>query len=203
MKGGSDSSAMEAMIQATIKAEKSRECSKVSVAWQATLDDMIVKPTWIEKDAPFFGKPYQKSLNKGEATSKEVWTNEQALHYRKSRNLVKIASPPRVISLDSSFLSERIDSLQNLALVGKWHFPEMDNADMRKCLNDRWKPLICYTPIISRLMKEWYCFHFLKVSDLEVVFNKPWVHGRSFLYLFRWYIGFDPLKNNHQIILFV
>lgn len=66
---------------------------------------------------------------------------------------------------------------------------------MRKWLEDQWKPLIGYTPIISRLMKEWYCFHFLKASDLEAVFKSPWVCGRRFLALFRWYIGLDPLKN--------
>lgn len=105
--------------------------------------------------------------------------------------------------MDSSHLSERIDSLQNLALVGRWHFAKMDNAAMRKWLDDRWKPLIGYTPIISRLMKEWYSFHFLKASDLEIVFKGPWVCGRSFLALYRWYIGFDPLKNTSNHLIWV
>lgn len=122
MIGGSDSSAMEAMFQATITTKKAREGSTVSTEWQAMVDNMIVKPAWTEKVAPLSEKPHQKYLNKGKTTSKEVRTNEQALHYNKSKNPVKSASPPKAISLDSSFLSERIDSLQNLSLVGKWQF---------------------------------------------------------------------------------
>lgn len=66
---------------------------------------------------------------------------------------------------------------------------------MRKWLTDKWALLIGYTPVISRLMKEWYSFHFLKASDLETILIRPWIFGRSFLSLFRWYMGFDPLKN--------
>lgn len=63
-------------------------------------------------------------------------------------------------------------------------------------------PIIGYTPIISRMMKEWYSFHFQKQEDLERVLVKPWVYGRSFLSLSRWYMGFDPLKNtpSHSLI---
>lgn len=92
-------------------------------------------------------------------------------------------------------LTERIDSLKKLLLVGKWQFPEMEDQDMRKWLSGKWAPLIGYTPIISRLMKDWYSFHFLKESDVEIIFKNPWVYGRSFLALSRWYAGFDPLKN--------
>lgn len=44
-------------------------------------------------------------------------------------------------------------------------------------------------------MKEWYLFHFLAAGDVEAILKKPWVFKRSFLALYRWYIGFDPLKN--------
>jgi len=44
-------------------------------------------------------------------------------------------------------------------------------------------------------MKEWYCFHFLSASDLNTIQKRPWVHRRSFLALYRWYIGYNPLKN--------
>lgn len=66
---------------------------------------------------------------------------------------------------------------------------------MRKWLELQWKPLIGYTPIISNLMKEWYCFHFLNASDVETIQKHPWVHIRSFLALYKWYFGFNPLKN--------
>lgn len=55
--------------------------------------------------------------------------------------------------------------------------------------------MIGYTPIISNLMKEWYCFHFLNVADVDAILKGPWVFRRSFLAFYRWYIGYDPLKN--------
>jgi len=70
MEGGSDSSATEAMVQATILAEKAREESKVSARWQATVDDMIVKPAWLEKDVPPSIRPYQNAFSKREPSVK-------------------------------------------------------------------------------------------------------------------------------------
>lgn len=115
--------------------------------------------------------------------------------YNKSGNPVKTIASPSAIKLDSVHLIERIESLQNLALIGRWHFPEMNDAEMRKWLAIHWKPVIGYIPIISNLMKEWYFFHFLNVADVDAILKGPWVFRRSFLSLCRWYIGYDPLKN--------
>lgn len=88
-----------------------------------------------------------------------------------------------------------IESLQEYALVGRWHFPEMDDTKMRHWVELQWKPLIDYTPIVARLLKEWYCFHFLSTNDLEAIQNHPWVYGRSFLALRKWYMGYNLLEN--------
>lgn len=71
----------------------------------------------------------------------------------------------------------------------------MNDAEMRKWVTVHWKPVIGYTPIISNLMKEWYCFHFLNVTDVDAILKGPWVFKRRFLALYRWYIGYDTLKN--------
>lgn len=71
----------------------------------------------------------------------------------------------------------------------------MNDVQIRKWLGARWRSLIGYTPTIVRLMKDWYSFHFQKMKDLYIVWKLPWVYGRSFLALHRWYIGFDPLRN--------
>lgn len=155
------------------------------------MEDMIINPACHEIHIPF--EHTSGVLKKGKDFSRK--DGPPNLFFNKSRNPVKTVPPPKAISLDNVVLIERIDSLKNLALVGKWNFPEMGEADMRKWLTDKWSPLIGYTPIISRLMKEWYSFHFLKASDLETILHNPWVFGRSFLALSRWYIGFDPLKN--------
>ena len=44
-------------------------------------------------------------------------------------------------------------------------------------------------------MKDWYCFNFLDADDAEAIQCRPWVYKRSFLALYRWYIGFNPLNN--------
>lgn len=66
---------------------------------------------------------------------------------------------------------------------------------MRKWLDNFWKPVIGYVPVISSLMREWYCFHFLNAADAEAIQIRPWIFKRSFLALYRWYIDFNPLKN--------
>jgi len=126
---------------------------------------------------------------------KEKVMREHASRYNKNQNPVKTTPLPATIKLDNIHLTEHIESLQELALVGRWHFSEMDDARMRKWLGVQWKPLIGYIPIVSNLMKEWYCFHFLSSSDIDTIQKRPWAHRRSFLALYRWYIGYNPLKN--------
>lgn len=99
---------------------------------------------------------------------------------------------PTAIKLNSIYLTDRIASLQENALVSRWHFLEMDEAKMRKWIGLQWKPLLGYIPIIAKLMKD--CFHFLSVGDLDIIQNLPWVYGKSFLALYKWYIGYNPLK---------
>lgn len=110
----------------------------------------------------------------------------------------KITPPPSAICLDGVKLKDEIASLQSRALIGKWHFPDMSDEQMRAWLSARWNPLLGYTPTIVRLMRDWYSFHFLEVKDLYIIWGLPWVHGRSFLALHRWFIGFDPLRNTPQ-----
>jgi len=177
----SDSSATRALVQAAIQAEEAWEKAPSLTGWQATVEDMIINPSY--KDSLRYNK---KCFGKDGSPSS---------FFNKSKNPVKTIPPRKAVSVEDATLANRIDSLKNLALVGKWQFPEMGDSDMRKWLAEKWSPLLGYTPIISRLMKEWYSFHFLKTQDLELILNNPWVSGRSFLALSRWYIGFDPLKN--------
>lgn len=125
---------------------------------------------------------------------------DEHVHPRHKHNHhpAKNTPPPPTINLDSVSLADRIASLQSRALIGKWHFPDMEDDQMRTWLGSIWRPLIGYVPIIVRLMKDWYSFHFLKVKDLDTIWALPWVHGRSFLALHRRYIGFNPLQNTPQ-----
>jgi len=160
MEDASDSSATRALVQAAILAEEAQTKSSNLTGWKVTVEDMIINPVCKEVH----------KLKKREFSSK---AGSPSSFFNKAKNPVKTEPPSKATALDGATLSERIDSLKNLALVGKWQFPEMGDLDMRKWLSDKWTPLIGYTPIISRLMKEWYSFHFLKASDANFILNNP------------------------------
>jgi len=146
MEGGSDVSVTEAMIQVSIQDEKEWGAATLSEGWKSTLDDMVIQSSMPDTD-------------KDRDQSQKV-LHEHANRYNKAWNPVKTTPPYATLKLDSVHLTEHIESLQDLALVGRWHFPEMDDASMRKWLESQWKLLIGYLPIVSKLMKEWYCFRF-------------------------------------------
>lgn len=183
-----DSPTTLALIQATIEAESEREKAAQVNSWQASVDEMILIPEVSEKitplpleQLPFAGDIHPK-INRPKKD--RVQGNEQP--YNNHRNPVRTVPPPNAITVNSAPLKERIDNLQKLALVGRWHFPEMSEEVTRKWLADKWIPAIGYVPVISRLMKDWYSFHFQKTSDMEFIITRPWVSGRSFLALSRW-----------------
>lgn len=66
---------------------------------------------------------------------------------------------------------------------------------MRNWLGTKWKSLLGYISTIVRLIKNWYSFHFLSMEDFETIRSIPWVHGKNFLALHNWYIGYNPLHN--------
>lgn len=193
----SDSPAMKALFVAAIESESAREFASRDSDWHATLSDML--PTGL-RDPPFLGSHASLQQKNGPLPSR--------VHHGQGRNRykqnvpVKTVPPPKAVSVSGSSLTERIESLRKHALVGKWYFPEMNEEEMRNWISTTWIPIIGYAPIISRLMKDWFSFHFQKESDLELALSRPWVSGRSFLSLSRWYLGFDPLKNtpSHSMI---
>lgn len=134
-------------------AEKVWATDKNSGGWRSTLDNMAVHPSLLDA----YGVPSEGS-SRAHKYHVDKGPHAHSL-YNKSRNPVKTSAPAPAIVLDNAHLTERIDGLQNLALVGPWHFPEMNDNEMRKWIAAHWKPVIGYTPIISHLMKEWYCFH--------------------------------------------
>lgn len=177
----SDSPATGALFRVAIEAEVARDDATQDLSWHATVNEMLSPKLFHDSKSGF-----TSSKSKGYVHGR---------HPRKPRESVKTIPPPKVASVTCSSLSQRIDSLQKHSLVGKWYFPEMNEESMRKWITGSWSPLIGYTLIISRLMKDWLSFHFQKASDLELILNRPWVYGRSFLSLSRWFMGFDPLKN--------
>lgn len=133
MEGGSNVSAMEAMIRATIQAEKVWGSENSKGGWKSMLDDVVFQSTRHVDD-------------KDRAWSHKV-LHEEAKRYNNARILVKTTPPPAALKFDSVHLSDQIDSLQDLALVGRWHFIEMDDFAMRKWLEAQWKSLIGYFPL--------------------------------------------------------
>lgn len=169
MEGVYDSIAMEYLVNVVEVVEHAW-----SAATLATLDEMVIKPSTSRDGSSMMDKDRK---------------------YNKQHKPAKTSHSPQALRIDIAQLNERIDSLQKKALIGKWHFPEMSDSDMRNWLANFWKPVIGYVSVISSLMKDWYCFNFLNTADAEAIQSRSWVFKRSFLALYRWYIGFNPLKN--------
>ena len=165
-------------------------------SWQSTVVDMLRIPQFSASiPSSLHVPPLSATPIPGKQNRCDQPSLGQEKDYNAHRNPIKLAPPPKAITICNSSLRLRVESLQLRALVRKWHFPEMTDGEMRAWIAEKWIPCISYVPIISRLMKDWYSFHFQTSSDLDFILQQPWVSGRSFLALTRWFLGFDPLKN--------
>lgn len=157
----SDSSATEAMIQAATNAESAHVKARLSSDWQSTLGDMLIRPSVPQVDVDVCvgkkGEPSRSYNRKGNENSRK---DLDEVSFQKFQKPIKTVLPPADIRINSHHLVERINSLQEKALIGHWHFPEMNDSKMRGWLTAQWKPIIGYVPIIAGLLKDWYCFHF-------------------------------------------
>lgn len=133
-----DTSITEAMILATIQAENCHSSAMLSNDWHAKLEDMVVHLSSPSKDVDSGGLSMSAKSRKGKqklVQQKDFWQKKNADFetsngYNKNTKPVKTSSPLAAIKLDSIFLTDHIESLQNLALIGRWHFPHMDDSEM-------------------------------------------------------------------------
>lgn len=93
-------------------------------------------------------------------------------HPRHPAHAIKITKPAPNLAFWFEELSDRINNMQNWALVGKWHFSKMDDSAMR-VLHSKWHVLLDYMPTVVRLLNGWYNFHFLCQEDLEKIQSIP------------------------------
>ena len=71
-------------------------------------------------------------------------------------------------------LLDKVISLQKYALVGIWYFSDLLEEEMRDWVESKWKTLLDYAPMVSKLVNSWYNFHFLCQEDLEKILR---LHG--------------------------
>lgn len=166
-----DSPATMALLQASIKAESVREKSDKPYSWHSTVEDMFHIPEIGTAFSPHSLDPPrpEEAMHVKQNRPKNRTSLEPDQAYNRHRNPIKTVPPRKAIMVNNTSLKKRIDSLQSLVLVERWHFPEMSDEKMRTWLAEKWIPYIGYVPIISRLMKDWYSFHFQKSSDLEFI----------------------------------
>lgn len=74
----------------------------------------------------------------------------------------------------------------------------MTKSDMQDWVKKQWYHILQYNPKVSLLMSGWFVIHFLHHNDVEHIRKSPWVSGRSFLKLHRWYVGFNPLSETSR-----
>lgn len=125
-------SVASALVRATLEAEKVHVSESANAEWAASLYTEIFPAS--QKDLTPKG---------GDFTS---------LPKRKHNRPIKSSPPPEAINLDGPLLLDRISSLQKRALVGRWHFPSMDESQFRSWIMAKWAPLLGYSPTIVRVM---------------------------------------------------
>lgn len=91
--------------------------------WKSTIDDVVVQPSMPNADTDREGIQREKSLSKDnkkiDFQQKEKVSREHASRYNKAQNPVKTNPLRAVIKLDNIHLTEHIESLRDLSLVGK------------------------------------------------------------------------------------
>lgn len=83
----------------------------------------------------------------------------------------------KLLSFGNDVLWDKVISLQNRALVGRWHSFETKDLDMVGCVTAQWTSFLGYTPKLSKLINHWFSFHFLQWEDAECILSWPWVFG--------------------------
>lgn len=97
---------------------------------------------------------------------------------------------------------ERIESLTNRALIGRWKFASHEKTDLMEWLLGAWEKILSYKPRVSKLEQGWFCFHLINDNDAVKILSRTWVNGKCFLALHRWDANFHPVSNapvNHLV----
>lgn len=69
---------------------------------------------------------------------------------------IKITSPTPALVFGHDVLIDHITSLQKRDLVGRWHFADLSEAEMRIWVDTKWKPMLGYMPTVVKLLCGWY-----------------------------------------------
>ena len=75
----------------------------------------------------------------------------------------------REVPLDYDDLCIRVVSLQRRAIVCRWVFPDCEDFDSASWVNKKWKSIIGYSPIVSKLLNGWFSVHFMNEKDVHKV----------------------------------
>ena len=92
----------------------------------------------------------------------------------------------------SDIMWDRIESLSNNIVIGRWKFQNHEKGDLMEWILRAWEKLLGYQLVVSKLDRGWFCIHLLKDSDVAEVLTMTWVSGRCFLALHRWDVSFHP-----------
>jgi len=107
----SDVSASSALVWATIEAEKAFGGVTCQKDWQSEMENIVIPPSTM--------------------TTRDIEGGGDDFSRRTKKQLpLKTIPPPSTCNIDSAFLADRITSLQKIALVDHWHFPDMGDSQM-------------------------------------------------------------------------
>lgn len=112
---------------------------------------------------------------------------------RRGGKAIKPNTTTKLLSFSYGIMWDCVISIQKRAPEGHWIFMEGSNMDIQEWVRLNWSLTLGYTLKVKDLMNSWFSFQFLHLDDVEKIFKRPWVNGRRYLQLHKWYVGFNPL----------
>lgn len=131
-----DTSAHEVFIWATLDVESQHKIYSRSQRGEGTTISHARRPT---VDPINFPDGRHATLASHEA--RHVGGDKRGRH---KHHAIKITTLTPFLSFGHDVLIDRVISLQKRALVGKWHFVELGEGEMRNWVETKWKLLLGY-----------------------------------------------------------
>lgn len=120
----------------------------------------------------------------------------------KHRRLLKTFKAKQEITrfdIDADYNLDRIRILAERALIGRFEYTSGTKLEITEWVNRVWVPLTGMAPRINLLPNRWFLFTFSEAAHLDMILSTFWEFKRVSLFIKRWHLNFDPLKENQTL----
>lgn len=179
----SDTSGHEALIVATLAAERARIHEMDRGKRVVSLNHVGPLGATLDQEVK------EAKVTHGGRWSYRRGTCSQSNRIGINKNCHKLASKIKQVIPEYDDLWGRVASLQKRSLIRRWLFSDMEEVDMAEWVKTTWSPILGYNPKVSLMMNSWF-IHFMHEDDCVKILRRTWMQGRTFMQLLPWYLGF-------------